>query len=57
MCSWNAGAVPDTLTNMIGDSPSRMARSASPIADMPDRHTLLIVTEGTVIGSPPDTAA
>ena len=27
------------------------------MADIPERHTLLIVTEGTVMGSPPATAA
>ena len=33
-------------------SPRRTARSARPIADSPERQTLLIVTEGTVIDHP-----
>jgi hypothetical protein len=48
-------SMPPAITNLA--SPSLTALSARPMAAMPDRHTLLIVTEGTVIGRPPRTAA
>jgi hypothetical protein len=38
-------------------SPRRMSRSAMPIAVSPDRHTLLMVVAGTVMGIPALTAA
>ena len=38
-------------------SPSRTARSARAIAASPDRQTLFTVIAGTVIGTPPLTAA
>ena len=41
----------------ISNSPARMSWSASAIALMPDRQTLLIVSDGTVIGMPALTAA
>ncbi len=34
-------------------SPRRMSRSAMAMADMPERHTLLMVVAGTVMGMPP----
>ena len=41
----------------ISNSPARMSWSASAIASSPDRHTLLIVSDGTFIGMPASTAA
>ena len=41
----------------ISNSPARMSWSARAMASMPDRHTLLIVSAGTVIGIPALTAA
>ena len=41
----------------ISNSPARISWSASAIASSPDRHTLLIVSAGTVIGMPALTAA
>ena len=41
----------------ISNSPARMSWSARAMASMPDRHTLLIVSAGTVIGMPALTAA
>ena len=41
----------------ISHSPARTSWSASAIALTPDRHTLLMVMEGTLIGMPPATAA
>ena len=41
----------------MSNSPARISCAASAIASSPDRHTLLIVSEGTVIGIPPATAA
>jgi hypothetical protein len=37
----------------ISNSPARMSWSAIAMAEMPDRHTLLTVIAGTVIGMPP----
>ena len=45
---------PATTTS---NSPALISCAASAIASRPDRHTLLIVSEGTVIGMPPATAA
>ena len=45
---------PATTTS---NSPARMSWAASAMALRPDRQTLLIVTDGTVIGMPPATAA
>ena len=41
----------------ISNSPARISWSASAIASMPDRQTLLMVIAGTSIGMPPLTAA
>ena len=41
----------------ISNSPARISWSASAIASRPDRHTLLTVTAGVVIGMPAATAA
>ena len=41
----------------ISNSPARMSWSARAMASMPERHTLLIVSAGTVIGMPALTAA
>ncbi len=41
----------------ISCSPARISWSASAIALMPERQTLLMVIEGTSIGTPPLTAA
>ena len=41
----------------ISNSPARISWSASAIASSPDRHTLLMVSAGTVIGMPALTAA
>jgi len=40
----------------ISTSPARMSWSASAIASRPDKHTLLIVIDGTLIGMPALTA-
>ena len=45
---------PATTTS---NSPARMSCAASAIASRPDRHTLLIVMDGTDIGMPAATAA
>ena len=45
---------PATTTS---NSPARISCAASAIASSPDRHTLLIVRDGTDIGMPPATAA
>ena len=45
---------PATTTS---NSPARISCAASAIASSPDRHTLLIVSDGTVIGIPAATAA
>ena len=45
---------PATTTS---NSPARMSWSASAMASMPDRHTLLIDRAGTSIGMPALTAA
>ena len=45
---------PATTTS---NSPARMSWSASAIASMPDRHTLLIVSAGTSMPMPAFTAA
>jgi hypothetical protein len=42
---------------MISNSPARISWSASAMASRPDRHTLLTVSAGTVIGMPALTAA
>ncbi len=41
----------------MSNSPARMSWAASAIASRPDRHTLLMVIDGTVIGIPAATAA
>ncbi len=41
----------------ISASPARIAWSARAIASRPDRQTLFTVTDGTVMGMPPLTAA
>ena len=41
----------------ISNSPARISCAASAIASRPDRHTLLMVIAGTVIGMPAATAA
>ena len=41
----------------ISCSPARISWSAMAIALMPERQTLLMVIDGTVIGMPPLTAA
>ena len=41
----------------ISCSPARISWSAIAIALSPERHTLLIVIDGTVIGMPPATPA
>src|SRR6516162_6091365 len=41
----------------MSNSPARMSWAASAMASRPDRHTLLIVIAGTVIGIPAATAA
>src|SRR5690606_35047994 len=48
-------SMPPATTNWA--SPRRMARSARAMADIPERHTLLMVVQGTVMGRPPATAA
>ena len=45
---------PATTTS---NSPARISWAASAIASRPDRQTLLMVSEGTVRGIPPATAA
>ena len=45
---------PATTTS---NSPALISWAASAIASRPDRQTLLMVSEGTVIGMPPATAA
>jgi hypothetical protein len=52
---WVIDSMPPATT--ISNSPARMSWSARAIASMPDRHTLLIVIDGTSIGMPPFTAA
>ena len=41
----------------ISNSPARISWSASAMASIPERHTLLMVSAGTSIGMPPATAA
>ncbi|SCE18225.1 hypothetical protein GA0115240_14223 [Streptomyces sp. DvalAA-14] len=41
----------------MSNSPARMSWSASAMASSPDRHTLLTVSAGTLIGMPALTAA
>ena len=53
--AWVIDSMPPATT--ISNSPARISWSASAIALMPDRQTLLIVIAGTVIGMPPATAA
>ena len=48
-------SIPPATT--ISNSPAPISWSASAIASSPDRHTLLIVSAGTVIGMPALTAA
>ena len=45
---------PATTTS---NSPSRISWAASAMASRPDRHTLLMVSAGTVMGMPAATAA
>ena len=53
--AWVIDSMPPATT--ISCSPARMSWSAIAIALMPDRHTLLMVIDGTLIGMPPLTAA
>ena len=48
-------SMPPAITT--SNSPARMSCAASAIASSPDRHTLLIVIDGTDIGMPAATAA
>ena len=53
--AWVIDSMPPATT--ISNSPARISWSASAIALMPERQTLLIVIDGTFIGMPPSTAA
>ena len=53
--AWVIDSMPPATT--ISCSPARISWSAIAIALMPERQTLLMVIEGTVIGMPPLTAA
>ena len=53
--AWVIDSMPPATTT--SNSPALISCAASAIASRPDRHTLLIVSEGTVIGIPPATAA
>ncbi len=48
-------SIPPATANVV--SPSLTFAAAEAMALIPDRHTLLMVVHGTVIGSPPPTAA
>ena len=53
--AWVIDSMPPATT--ISTSPARISWSASAMALMPERHTLLMVMLGTFIGMPPATAA
>ncbi len=53
--AWVIDSMPPATTTST--SPARISWSASAIALMPERQTLLIVIDGTFIGMPPATAA
>ena len=53
--AWFIDSMPPATTTSY--SPARTSWSASAIAFIPERQTLLMVSEGTDIGMPPATAA
>ena len=53
--AWDMDSMPPATT--MSYSPARMSCAASAMASSPDRQTLLMVSDGTVIGIPPATAA